>query len=223
MFSGVVDQAKGSSYYETNGAKVTCAVYGPRESQRKMEFSTKGKLVCEVTFAPFSQKNRQQHVQESKTKGLSNLLGTALQCAVCLESFPKSQVEIFVKVIQDSGDIHSAIIVAASLALADAGIEMYDLVSACSMVFDQHNNALDPTIKEISSVISGGCLTVGYLPSLNLISCMHQNGAIEPERDISCIKKCIEGCIRMHGVMQESLVAGFQRKQLQMLLQQKYT
>ena len=215
--TGVVTQAKGSSYFEKDGVKVVCAVYGPRESQRKTEFSTKGRIICDVTFAPFSQPTRQLKAEESKTKRLSDLLETALLCAVCLDSFPKSQVEIFVKVLEDSGDVLSGAIISASLALADARIEMYDLVTACSLVFDGDYIALDPTYEEVNQDPSRGCLMLGYLPSLNRISCMIQNGTAATERNIVFIKKCIEGCIRMHGVMQDCLVNGSLKKEEQQL------
>jgi len=209
--SGVITKAKGSSYVEKNGVKVICAVYGPRESQRKTEFSTQGKLICDVSFAPFSQKAK--HLQESRTKSISNLLETALQCAVCLESFPKSQVEVYIKVLQDSGCTLAPAIICASLALADAGIETYDLVSACSLVFDDDHIALDPGVEEISQSTKRGIVTIGYLPSLNRISCIVQDGVTASDRSIACINQCINGCIRTHTVMKDCLVAGAKRKE----------
>jgi len=53
---------------------------------------------------------------------------------VRLEAFPKSEVDVFVIVLQDAGAALAAAITAASLALADAAVEMYDLVTACSAV-----------------------------------------------------------------------------------------
>lgn len=221
--TGVVTQAKGSSYFESIGAKVVCAVYGPRESQRRIEFSTKGKLVCEVTFAPFSQKIRQQSTHGVKAKNISSLIETSLSCAVCLESFPKSQMDIYINVLQGSGDVLSASIVAASIALADAGIEMYDLVSACSVSFDKYNFALDPSIEELNPNTSAGSLTIGYLPSLNIISCLTQSGKIDADANSVGIKTCLEGCIRIHKVMQDCLVAGVERKKQQLVLDHKYS
>ena len=141
------------------------------------------------------------------------MLETALQCAVCLESFPKSQVEINVKILQDSGDVLAPAIICASLALADADIEMYDLVTACSLVFDDEQIALDPLIDEMSQTSSRGVLTIGYLPSLNIMSCIMQDGIMDSERSIACIKECIRGCIRTHSVMKDCLVAGAKRKE----------
>ena len=188
-----------------------CAVYGPRESQRKTEFSTQGRLLCDVSFAPFSQ--RERYLQEPRAKNISNLLETALQCAVCLDAFPKSQVEIYIKILQDSGCILAPAIICASLALADAGIETYDLVTACSLVFDNDHVALDPLITEISKSKKRGIITVAYLPSLNEISCIVQDGNVNSERSVACINQCISGCIRTHSVMKDCLIAGAKRKE----------
>ena len=43
-------------------------------------------------------------------------------------------MDIFVTVLQNDGGSLEAGITCASLALADAGIEMYDMVAACSVV-----------------------------------------------------------------------------------------
>ena len=49
-------------------------------------------------------------------------------------TFPKSNVDVYCLVLESGGSDVAVAISAASLALADAGIEMYDLVSACSVV-----------------------------------------------------------------------------------------
>lgn len=214
FLSGIVTKAKGSSYLEKNGAKLICAVYGPREAQRKTEFSTQGRLVCEAMFAPFSHTEKQRN--EEERKNLSSLLETALTCAVSLDSFPKSQIEIYLNVLQDSGDVLAPAIICASLALLDAGIEMYDVVSACSVVFDDDNIAMDPIIDEVSNYSQRGSMTVGYLPSLNRVSCLVQDGTASSERSMTCIRKCIEGCIRTHSVMKDCILNGARRKEEQM-------
>lgn len=73
-------------------------------------------------------------VQSPEERTLSALLQTALQSAVQLHTFPKAVVDVFCLVLESGGSDLAIAITAASLALADAGIQMYDLVSACSVV-----------------------------------------------------------------------------------------
>ena len=48
--------------------------------------------------------------------------------------FPKSSVDVFVHVLEDDGGALAAAITAASAALADASVPMYDLVTAAALV-----------------------------------------------------------------------------------------
>lgn len=56
--------------------------------------------------------------------------------AVRLELLPKSAIDVYITVLENDGTSSclAAAIIAASTALADAGIEMLDQVTACSAV-----------------------------------------------------------------------------------------
>lgn len=75
--------------------------------------------------------------QNAYEKELAQQLGTALTPAVQLSSFPKSVVEVCCMVLESGGSDLAVSTCAAALALADAGIEMLDLVAACSVVNSQ--------------------------------------------------------------------------------------
>jgi exosome complex component MTR3 len=62
------------------------------------------------------------------------LMVQALEVSLRLETFPKSEIDVFALVLEQGGGMVGAAITAASLALADAGVEMYDLVASCSVV-----------------------------------------------------------------------------------------
>ena len=82
--TGVISQAKGSAYIEQGNTKLICGVYGPREVQKKSDFSLNGQLFCEFKFAPFSCQKRRGHQQDNEELELSSLLREALEAAVCL-------------------------------------------------------------------------------------------------------------------------------------------
>jgi len=54
---GLITQANGSAYIETENTKIACAVYGPRQS-KGTAYNEKGRLNVDVKFAPFSCKRR---------------------------------------------------------------------------------------------------------------------------------------------------------------------
>lgn len=204
--SGVVSPARGSAYIEMQRTKVTCAVYGPRESTRQQEFSQKGKLTCEFKFAPFSCCQRRQFIQDSEEKEFSSFIVQALEPAICLEKFPKAQVDIFISVIENDGNALSAGILCASIALGQAGIEMYGLVSSCSLVQKGVTSIMDPTFEESTSSEVDGKVTLAFLPTMNVISGLLQEGELDHDQVIKAVKYCKEGCVRVYPVLQECLV-----------------
>lgn len=126
--------------------------YGPRQTPKTV-YSEKGKLNCFFKLATFAETGeRRKYVavrehtlpngarlmliclQDKDEKELGILMVQALEVSLRLETFPKSEVDVFALVIEAGGGVLSAAITAASLALADAGIEMYDLVASCSVV-----------------------------------------------------------------------------------------
>lgn len=72
--------------------------------------------------------------QNDEERELSAQLQTALEAAVRLHTVPKANVDIYCLVLESAGADLAVCICAAAMALADAGIEMVDMVSACSVV-----------------------------------------------------------------------------------------
>lgn len=209
--TGVVSQAQGSAYIEQEGTKVICAVYGPRAVVKKEEFSMKGQLTCEFKFTTFSCEKRRQYQQDSEEKDYSVQLLEALEPAVLLHKFPKAQVNIYVTVLQNDGSALAASVTCASVAMADAGVEMYDLVTGCSARLAGDSILLDPcTHEEYSSkehsAVNNGSVTVGLMPSLNQISAVTSKGEIQFEHMKRAITKCVEMCVQLYPVCQQSLV-----------------
>jgi len=202
---GSLRGANGSCYLETDGTKLVCCVYGPRDANRRLDQTT-GHLNCDFTYAPFSRKKREKPNQFGFEKKNSSLLLQALYPAVCLDSFPKAQVDIYITVLEDNGSTLSHAIMAAAVALADAGIEMLDTVTACTLVFSDSGLCIDPTDAETCHDDVRGTMSVAYLPSMNQVSSCLSEGM----QDVDIFRRntdtCLEACIRVHAVIRECLV-----------------
>jgi exosome complex component RRP41 len=61
---------------------------------------------------------------------ISKVISEALERAVFVENYPNTQIDVVVEVIDSNAGSRVACLAAASVALADAGIPMRDLVSA---------------------------------------------------------------------------------------------
>ncbi|KAL0397972.1 UNVERIFIED_CONTAM: Exosome complex component RRP41 [Sesamum calycinum] len=131
---GVVSKADGSAVFEMGNTKVIAAVYGPREVQNRSQQSNDQALVrCEYSMANFSTGDRMRKPKgDRRSTEISLVIRQTMEACILTNLMPRSQIDIFVQVLQADGGTRSACINAATLALADAGIPMCDLVTSCS-------------------------------------------------------------------------------------------
>ncbi|XP_053741664.1 exosome complex component MTR3 [Synchiropus splendidus] len=214
---GLVSQAKGSAYIEAGDTKLMCCVYGPRETERKDDTDMKsGRLTTDMRFAPFSCPERGSWLQGSQDKDFSLMLHESLQPALCLHKYPRSQIEVNVMVLENSGSVLAHAVTCASMALADAGIEMYDMVLGCTLRQDGASYVVDPTYAEENSYGSVnsanvGSLAVAFMPSLNQISGLQSDGEMTEETLTAGLRTCIEGCYKIYPVIQQALAKAVRR------------
>lgn len=165
-----------------------------------------------------------------KETELSSKLQDAIRPSIPLELIQKNVVEIFCLVLQDDGGVFPAMVVAASLALADAGVEVYDLVSAFSVAViprsmvemsgeedddeDDYQNRskgycllADPSTREmLASESGGGILTIAMMKSWKEVVFWDQMGSLPSEVVLEASELCREGCGVMHRFMRQALV-----------------
>ncbi len=89
-------------------------------------------------------------LQTDEEKDMSSQMLAALEAAVLAHTFPKSNVDVYCLVLESGGSDLAVCVSAASLALADGGIEMRDLVSACRVV-GLYNTSADNATSEMTS------------------------------------------------------------------------
>eukprot|EP00466_Bigelowiella_natans_P016282 jgi/Bigna1/50918/estExt_Genewise1.C_1000013 len=200
-----VSRATGSAYIEMEGVKVICGVYGPTSNPRA-SYSDKGSLSCSVEFAPFAKTNRRTREDEQEERAISLVLEEALTVSIQLDKFPKAVIKAWV-VILEAGKGHiAAAISCVSLALADAGIELYDLVTAASVGRLSSKIVVDPGEKEYQRSDYEGSLWIAYMPSLGQITYISQSGRIDLDASQKMLELCTEGCIALHSAMRSCLV-----------------
>ena len=209
MDTSVVSQARGSAYFEVGQTKVVCSVYGPKPYTE--EFSESGRIRCEFRRAPFAKSVRQkagQATDDEREKSL--IMARALEISVILEKFPKSQMDVHALVLEsnDCDDLAMAI-TCASLALSDAGVEMYDLVSAISVCQVRQHLLLDPTDDEFHQ--SSNTVTLAYMSALSEITHLQQLGEMQAGQFHQAADLCIAGCTKIRSLMEDCLTKKFQR------------
>ena len=137
---GVVDNADGSALVELDKTKVLAAVYGPRELHpRHLALPDRALLRAKYDMFSFSVEDRKRPGPGRREIEISKVLTEALRSVVFVEKFPRTSIDVFVEVIQADASTRVTGLNAASVALADAGIPMRDLVTSISFgkVYDE--------------------------------------------------------------------------------------
>lgn len=104
----VVANSAGSAFVEFPETKIVCAVYGPKHpTQQQQSYSDRGRLFVDAKFAPFAQEQRRKRGgQDADERVLSQQLHDALSVSIQLDRLPKSNVEVFVTVIEGRHSQH---------------------------------------------------------------------------------------------------------------------
>ena len=129
--AGVLKNADGSCYLEIGKNKVLCAVYGPRECRpRHLQDPTKAIIQCKYNMEAYSVTDRKRPGTDRRSVEISKLISEALSSVVQLELYPRASIDVYIEILQANAGTRCAGLTAASVALADAGIPMRDIVPA---------------------------------------------------------------------------------------------
>ena len=166
---GVVKNADGSAFIEFGKNKIIVAVYGPREVHPKhMALPDRCVLRCRYHMSPFSTDTRKNPAPSRREVEISKVMRESLEPSLILSDYPRAVIDVFVEVLQADGGSRCAGINAASVALADAGINMRDLVSACASGRLGDNIVLD--INDLEDKEGDADMPVAYLPNMDQIT-----------------------------------------------------
>lgn len=212
----VVRASAGSAYVELGDTKVSCAVYGPRHPARAADASVaRGLVDVDVRFAPFA---LGEDIHASGDKSLTSSAPTAAEsrCADALrralapviltETFAKTQVDIYVTVIDARGSEDAACVLAASAALARAGVECRDVTSACSCArVPNVGVVLDPTQDEVAQ--SDGLVFVAQMCKVGGYTTTEVSGRWDADATAAALDAASAGCQRFDATIRDALRA----------------
>ncbi|GAB6054761.1 exosome complex exonuclease Rrp41 [Methanobacterium movens] len=202
--AGVLERADGSAYLEFGGNKVLVAVYGPKESFiRRFQRPDRAYIRCRYNMAPFSVDDRKRPGPDRRSIEISKITAEALQPAVILEKYPRSVIEIFIEVLEAEGGTRCAGITAASVALADAGIPMKDMVVACAAGKVDGQVVLD--LSEVEDKDGQADVPVAILPRSGEITLLQSDGNLTTAEFEKALDLAIKGCNQISEVQKEAL------------------
>jgi exosome complex component RRP41 len=203
--AGVLKNADGSAYIEVGKNKIMVAVYGPKEVHPKhMAMSDRGVLRCRYHMAPFSVEERKNPAPSRREIEISKITKEALEPALILEDYPRTAIDVYIEILQSDGGSRCAGITAASVALADAGINMRDLVAACAAGKIDNTIVLD--INDTEDKEGQADMPLAYLPNLGQITLMQVDGVLSREEYRKCLDMALQGCMKVYSLQKEALM-----------------
>ncbi|RLG81528.1 MAG: exosome complex exonuclease Rrp41 [Thermoprotei archaeon] len=204
MEVGVLKNSDGSAIVEYGGTKVIAAVYGPRETYPKhLILPDRAIIRCRYHMSPFSTSERKSPAPSRREIELSKVIREALEAVVFTELFPRTTIDIFIEVLQADGGTRTAGLTAASLALADAGIPMRDLVAGVAV--GKVDGVLVLDIDEVEDEYGEADMPVGYAAGIDEIVLLQLNGVMTKDEVLEGIKLAKKGAEHIYKVMKETL------------------
>ncbi|WP_297465879.1 exosome complex exonuclease Rrp41 [Thermococcus sp.] len=204
MEVGVLKNADGSAYVEWGKNKILAAVYGPREIHPKhLQRPDRGILRVRYNMAPFSVEERKKPGPDRRSVEISKVIRGALEPALILDPFPRTAVDVFIEVLQADAGTRVAGITAASLALADAGVPMRDLVAACAAGKVDGEIVLDLNKEEDN--YGEADVPVAIMPLKNDITLLQMDGYLTRDEFIEAVKLAIKGAKAVYQKQREAL------------------
>ncbi len=206
---GVLDKADGSAYVEQGKNKILVAVYGPREAHPKhIALPDRAVIRCRYHMAPFSVDERKSPAPSRREIELSKVIREALEPVVLTDLYPRTSIDLFVEVLQSDGGSRCAGITGASLALADAGIPMTDLVAACAVGKIKGRLALDLSDEEDKQ--GEADLPVAFVPNANLVTLLQMDGMLTVAEFEEGLQMAVDACKTIHGMQRDALKRKYQ-------------
>lgn len=201
---GVLPNADGSAYIEHGKNKILVGVYGPREMHPKhLALSDRMVIRCRYHMAPFSVPERKSPAPSRREVELSKVIRESLEPSVFVDLYPRTGIDVFIEVLQADGGTRCASITAASLAIADAGVPLRDLVVACAAGKVDDSVVLD--LYDLEDKLGAADVPVAYMPNLNAVTLLQMDGILSPDEFESAVNMAVEGCKKIYPLQKEAL------------------
>jgi len=203
--AGVLNRADGSAYLEWGDNKVMAAVYGPREVHpRHRQKADRCIVQYYYSMAPFSVGDRKRPGPDRRSTEISKISAEALENVIFLDQFPRATIDVYVTVLQASAGTRCAALTAASVAVADAGIPMKDLVVSCASGKVEGKVVLD--LVQAEDNFGESDVPIGYVPKTGEIVLMQMDGDMTYEEMEEAMELSINACKEIYEIQRDALI-----------------
>ncbi len=156
-------------------------------------------------MATFSVPDRKNPKPGRRDIEISKVSSEAFERAIFTEKFPNTAIDIFVEVLDSNAGTRIAALTAASVAVADAGIPMRDLISgvAVGRAGGQIIIDLNKYEEDASDAVD---MPIAILPNTEEIVLLQMDGLFSKKEWIEARKKAFDAIKKVHDIQKEALL-----------------
>jgi len=207
---GVLNRADGSAYIEWGGNKIIVAVYGPREAFPKHTQNPSRAIVnARYNMAAFSVDERKRPGPDRRAIEISKIIGEALESAIFVEQYPRTSIDVYIEVLQADAGTRIAGLTAASVALADAGIPMKDMIVGCASGKVDGNIVLDLNKEEDN--YGQADVPLAIIPRTQEVVLLQMDGNLTREEFGQAVEMSKKAALFISNLQKEALLAKYSR------------
>ncbi len=202
--AGVLHNADGSAYVEIGKNKVLAAVYGPRECHpRHLQNPEKAIVQVKYNMEAYSVSDRKRPGTDRRSIEISKITAEALEKVVLTELYPRASIDVYIEILQANAGTRCAGLTAASVALADAGIPMRDIVPAIAAGKADGHVLLDLNKEEDN--YGQADVPLAIIPSTDEIVLLQMDGNMTREEFDHAIEMAVNACHEVHDLQVDAL------------------
>ncbi len=211
---GIIKRADGSAMFSFGKSKAIAAVYGPRVLHpQHLQNPEKGILRCYYDMTPFSVSERKRPGPNRRSSEISFVTGKALEPVLQIQNYPNTVVDCYILIVEADASTRCAGINAASLALANAGLPMNELVAAVSIgktgdhfVVDLSKDEEDFTVmKDGKEIKAATDIPIAMLSRSEKISLIQLDGKIKASELKEAIALAKKTCKKIVEIQKKAL------------------
>jgi exosome complex component RRP41 len=202
--ANMLKRADGSAYLEWGGNKILAAVYGPREAHpRYLQNPMRAIIQCRYNMAAFSVGDRKRPGPDRRSTEISKILSEALDYTIFTEQFPRTSIDIFIEILQAEAGTRCSGLTAASVALADAGIPMKDLIASCAFGKVAGNVVLDLCKEEDN--FGEADVPMAIVPRTEEVVLLQMDGHLTSAEFAQGLDLGVSACKKIYELQREAL------------------
>jgi exosome complex component RRP41 len=176
-----------------------------------MQRADKALLRINYNMAPFSVSDRKRPGTDRRSQEITKVTSEALEPVVFTHLYPNTAIDVFVEILNAAAGTRCTGITAASVAIADAGIPMKDLVPACAA--GKVGGEIVVDLFDIEDNYGEADLPMAIIPRTGDIALLQMDGNFTSTEFKKAFEMAKTGCEQVYKVQMDALRSKYGAKE----------